>query len=138
MRKGAFVLTSGTMRKQWQIAGPHFPGWEISHLKGSPAGPERLYASQYSALVGQLIQHSNDDGKTWDRVGNKVRYESLSIESANQMSPVITGNPRNKDFWRARVVRMHYFRTELTFVRSSTAQARDAACCFTSSKKISS
>src|SRR5215471_9733749 len=99
MRKGAFVLTSGTMRKQWQIAGPHFPGWEISHLKGSPAGPERLYASQYSALVGQLIQRPHDGGKTWEPVGNKFQYESLSIEPATQMAGVVMGNPRNKDFW---------------------------------------
>src|SRR5215469_864440 len=76
-----------------------FPGWEIFHLKGSPAGPERLYASQYSALFGQLIQRPHDGGKTWEPVGNKFQYESLSIEPATQMAGVVMGNPRNKDFW---------------------------------------
>ena len=28
-RKGAFVLSSDGKRKTWEVAGPHFPGWEI-------------------------------------------------------------------------------------------------------------
>src|SRR5246127_4040512 len=76
-RKGAFVLASDAMREQWEITGPHFPGWEIFHLKGSPADPERLYASQYSAWFGQLIQRSNDGGKTWEPVGNKFLYDGV-------------------------------------------------------------
>jgi len=76
-RKGAFVLTSGAMRAEWQISGPHFPGWEIFHLKGSPADPERLYASQYSGWFGQLIQRSNDGGKTWTPVANKFLYDGI-------------------------------------------------------------
>jgi hypothetical protein len=47
-RKGAFILTSDGRRDKWQVDGPHFPGWEIYHLKGSPADPNRLYASQTS------------------------------------------------------------------------------------------
>jgi photosystem II stability/assembly factor-like uncharacterized protein len=74
-RKGAFVLTSDVTRERWEIAGPHFPGWEIFHLKGSPADPERLYASQYSSWFGQLIQRSNDGGSTWTTVGNRFLYE---------------------------------------------------------------
>jgi photosystem II stability/assembly factor-like uncharacterized protein len=65
------------MRKQWEITGPQFPGWEIFHLKGSPADTERLYASQYSAWFGQLIQRSNDSGKTWEAVGNKFLYDGV-------------------------------------------------------------
>ena len=49
-RKGAFVLSSDGKRKDWKIDGPHFPGWEIYHMKGSPADPHRIYASQ-SRLV---------------------------------------------------------------------------------------
>jgi photosystem II stability/assembly factor-like uncharacterized protein len=77
-RKGAFVLTSDARREQWEITGPHFPGWEIFHLKGSPADRERLYASQCSAWFGQLIQRSNDGGKTWAPVGNKFEHDGLS------------------------------------------------------------
>jgi hypothetical protein len=72
------------MRKQREIAAPHFPGREIFDLKRSPGDPERLYASQYRALFGQLIERSNDGGKTWGPVGNKFQYESLGIEPATK------------------------------------------------------
>ena len=72
-RKGAFVLTSDAKRERWDISGPHFGGWEIYHLKGSPADPNRLYASQSSGWFGQQIQRSNDGGQTWEPVGNTVR-----------------------------------------------------------------
>ena len=65
-RKGAFILESDGNRKQWDVSGPHFAGWEVYHLKGSPADPDRLYASQSSGWFGQQIQRSNDGGKTWD------------------------------------------------------------------------
>ena len=68
-RKGAFVLTSDGKRKLWDISGPHFAGWEIYHLKGSAADPNRLYASQTSGWFGQIIQRSDDGGKTWHQPG---------------------------------------------------------------------
>jgi photosystem II stability/assembly factor-like uncharacterized protein len=76
-RKGAFVLTSDAKREKWDVSGPHFAGWEIYHLKGSPADPNRLYASQSSGWFGQLIQRSNDGGKTWEPVGNKFVYDGV-------------------------------------------------------------
>ena len=74
-RKGAFVLTSDAKRERWDVSGPHFAGWEIYHLKGSPAEPDRLYASQSSGWFGQVIQRSNDGGKTWEAVGNQFAYD---------------------------------------------------------------
>ena len=68
-RKGAFILTSDGTRKQWEVSGPHFAGWEMYHLKGSPADPNRLYASQTSGWFGQIIQRSDDGGKTWHQPG---------------------------------------------------------------------
>ena len=76
-RKGAFVLTSDAKRERWDISGPHFGGWEIYHLKGSPVDPSRLYASQSSGWFGQVIQRSNDGGKTWEPVGNKFVYDGV-------------------------------------------------------------
>jgi BNR/Asp-box repeat len=76
-RKGAFILTSDAKRKQWDVDGPHFGGWEIYHVKGSPADPNRLYASQSTGWFGQLIQRSNDGGKTWEPVGNKFVYDGV-------------------------------------------------------------
>ncbi len=68
-RKGAFILTSDGTRKQWDVNGPHFAGWEMYHLKGSPADPNRMYASQTSSWFGQIIQRSDDGGKTWYQPG---------------------------------------------------------------------
>jgi photosystem II stability/assembly factor-like uncharacterized protein len=77
-RKGAFVLTSDGKRERWNISGPHFAGWEVYHVKGSPADPKRLYASQSSGWFGQLIQRSDDGGKTWEPVGNKFVYDGVA------------------------------------------------------------
>ena len=70
-RKGAFILTSDGKRQKWDITGPHFAGWEMYHLKGSPADPDRLYASQTSGWFGQIIQRSDDGGKTWTTPGGE-------------------------------------------------------------------
>jgi photosystem II stability/assembly factor-like uncharacterized protein len=74
-RKGAFVLTSDGQRQQWEVSGPHFGGWEIYHITGSPADPMRLYASQSTGWFGQLIQRSDDGGRTWQPVGNEFSYD---------------------------------------------------------------
>jgi hypothetical protein len=74
-RKGAFVLESDGKREKWTVNGPFFGGWELYHLKGSPADPNRLYASQGSGWFGQLIQRSDDGGKTWQPVDNKFSYD---------------------------------------------------------------
>ena len=68
-RKGAFILESDGKREKWNVSGPHFAGWEIYHLKGSPVDPNRIYASQSSGWFGQIIQRSDDGGKTWHQPG---------------------------------------------------------------------
>ena len=67
--KGAFVLESDGKREKWDVSGPYFAGWEIYHVKGSPVDPNRLYASQTSGWFGQVLQRSNDGGKTWEIPG---------------------------------------------------------------------
>jgi photosystem II stability/assembly factor-like uncharacterized protein len=74
-RKGAFILTSDATRKRWDVSNPHFAGWEIYHVKGSPVDPNRLYASQSSGWFGQMMQRSDDGGKTWETVGNEFKYD---------------------------------------------------------------
>jgi photosystem II stability/assembly factor-like uncharacterized protein len=76
-RKGAFVLSSDEKRKKWDVSGPHFPGWEMYHVKGSPVDPDRIYASQSSGWFGQILQRSDDGGKTWNPVGNKFEYATV-------------------------------------------------------------
>jgi photosystem II stability/assembly factor-like uncharacterized protein len=79
-RKGAFILTADGTRRDWEVSGPHFGGWEMYHVAGSPADPDRLYASQSSGWFGQVIQRSNDAGRTWEPVGNDFTYEGEAGE----------------------------------------------------------
>jgi photosystem II stability/assembly factor-like uncharacterized protein len=76
-RKGAFTLTSDGSREKWDVSGPHFAGWEIYHVAGSPADPNRLYASQSSGWFGQVIQRSDDGGQSWQPVGNRFEYDGV-------------------------------------------------------------
>ena len=75
-KKGAFILTADGKRQDWEVSGPHFAGWEMYHLKGSPVDPKRIYASQTSGWFGQIIQRSDDGGKTWQTPGSSA--EDLS------------------------------------------------------------
>src|SRR5690349_7327734 len=70
-RKGAFLLTSDGKRQNWEVSGPHFAGWEIYHMKGSTADPNRIFASQSSGWFGQVMQRSDDGGKSWQTPGSK-------------------------------------------------------------------
>jgi photosystem II stability/assembly factor-like uncharacterized protein len=74
-RKGAFILNSDGTRKRWSVDGPHFAGWEVYHLKASPVNPDRIYASQTSGWFGQVVQRSDDGGKSWQTAGNQFQYE---------------------------------------------------------------
>ena len=76
-KKGAFVLTAEGKRDKWKVEGPLFGGWEIYHLKGSPVDPSRLYASQTSGWFGQVVQRSDDGGKSWEAVGNQFTYDGV-------------------------------------------------------------
>jgi photosystem II stability/assembly factor-like uncharacterized protein len=115
-RKGAFILTADGTRQRWDVSGPHFAGWEMYHLKGSPTDPNRIYASQTSSWFGQVIQRSDDGGKSWNTPdgspvptpgefpkgeSNKFAYD----DSAESGKPLTThqwydGSPRPWEFKR--------------------------------------
>src|SRR5437773_2176699 len=103
-RKGAFILTSDGKRERWNVSGPHFAGWEIYHLKGSPVDPNRLYASQTSGWFGQIIQRSCDGGKTWETPGGGMTKtpEGMPAGESNKFvydtSPD-TGKPLTTHQW---------------------------------------
>jgi hypothetical protein len=103
-RKGAFILNSDGKREKWDISGPHFAGWEIYHIKGSPADPDRIYASQSSSWFGQIIQRSNDGGKTWETPGGEKIPEPYDTPAgvSNKFSYDIsseTGKPLTTHQW---------------------------------------
>src|SRR5713226_1476190 len=80
-RKGAFVLTADGKRQSWDVSGPLFSGWELYHLKGSAVDPNRIYASQTSGWFGQVIQRSDDGGKTWHQPGTPPGEPTTSPEA---------------------------------------------------------
>ena len=79
-KKGAFLLASDGKREKWDVQGPLFGGWEMYHLKGSPADPNRIYASQTSGWFGQIIQRSDDGGKTWHQPGTPAGEPTTTPE----------------------------------------------------------
>jgi hypothetical protein len=79
-RKGAFILSSDEARDVWTVDGPHFAGWEVYHVKGSPLNPDRLYAAQSSDWFGQVIHRSDDGGAHWETVGNDFAYDGAPGE----------------------------------------------------------
>src|SRR5947199_261029 len=81
-RKGAFVATADGKRKDWTIEGPLWGGWEIYHLKGSPADANRIYASQSTGCPGQVIQRTDDGGKTWQPINRGLKSEGIPDEAA--------------------------------------------------------
>ncbi len=76
-RKGAFILTSDEARQKWDVQGPHFGGWEMFHLKGSPVDSNRIFASQASDWFGQVMHRSDDGGKSWQTIGNEFAYDGV-------------------------------------------------------------
>lgn len=95
-KKGAFVLTSDYNRAKWNVEGPFFAGWEVYHMKGSPADPNRIYASQSSGWFGQIVQRSDDGGKTWFQPGFKEgdptsTAEGMPVTESNKFSYDVTG-----------------------------------------------
>jgi hypothetical protein len=102
--KGAFILTSDGKRENWEVNGPLFAGWEIYHMKGSPADPNRLYASQTSGWFGQVIQRSSDGGKNWETPGGSPEKtpEGFPAGESNKFvydSSAETGKPLTTHQW---------------------------------------
>jgi photosystem II stability/assembly factor-like uncharacterized protein len=99
-KKGAFILSSDGKRQNWEVSGPHFAGWEIYHMKGSPADPNRIYVSQTSGWFGQIIQRSDDGGKTWTTPGGgletgpdgfpKGQSNKFVYDTSNKGKPLTT------------------------------------------------
>ena len=107
-RKGAFILTSDGKREKWEVSGPHFAGWEIYHVKGSPADPNRLYASQTSGWFGQIIQRSSDGGKTWETPGGEKMPAPGEYARGREQQIRLRHHSRNRQApHHAPVVRRH-------------------------------
>lgn len=102
--KGAFILTSDGKRQKWDVQGPFFGGWDIYHVKGSPVDPNRIYVSQTSGWFGQIIQRSDDGGKTWSTPGGEKMPDPYSPPAGKSNKFVYdtspeTGKPLTTHQW---------------------------------------
>jgi len=145
-RKGAFILNSDEKRAKWDISGPHFAGWEIYHLKGSPADPNRIYASQSTGWFGQIIQRSDDGGRTWEQPGTEPGEptktpEGFPMGESNKFvydASDETGNPLTTHQWYDgtqhpwEFKRVWYLEPSLTDPNTVYAGVEDAALFRTS------
>ncbi len=103
-KKGAFILSSDAGRSKWTVDGPLFAGWEVYHMKGSPANPDRIYASQSSGWFGQIIQRSDDGGKTWFQPGFSEGEpakapDGMPVTESNKFAYDINGKPLTTHQW---------------------------------------
>jgi photosystem II stability/assembly factor-like uncharacterized protein len=136
-RKGAFILTSDAKREKWNVSEPQFPGWEIYHLKGSPADPDRLYASQTSDWFGQVIQRSNDGGKTWETPGGGMEKTSDGMPRGESNKFVYDGEVGTHQWYDGtqhpwEFKRVWYLEPSLTDPETVYAGVEDAALFRTS------
>ena len=76
-RKGAFVLEADGRRQDWEVRGPFFAGWEVYHVTGSPAEPDRIWAAPSTGWFGQQMHRSDDGGRSWEPVGSEFRYAGV-------------------------------------------------------------
>jgi len=105
--KGAFILTSEGERTKWDVSGPYFGGWEVYHMKGSPVDPNRIYASQSSGWFGQIIQRSDDGGRSWYQPGLKPgeptrNSAGMPLAESNKFvydTSLATGKPLTTHQW---------------------------------------
>ncbi len=131
-RKGAFILTSTEKRKRWKVSGPHFAGWEIYHLKGSSADPDRLYASQTSGWFGQIIQRSDDGGQTWKTPGGGPEKAPDGMPRGESNKFVYDGDPGTHQWYDGtqhpwEFKRVWYLEPSLTDPDTVYAGVEDAA-----------
>jgi hypothetical protein len=75
-RKGAFVFRSKN-RKDWDMEGPFFKGWEVNHVAPDSRDPTRIYAAVNSAWFGPHIHASSNGGKSWKPSDDGYEIKSL-------------------------------------------------------------
>jgi photosystem II stability/assembly factor-like uncharacterized protein len=62
-------------------------------VKGSPADPNRIYASQSSGWFGQIIQRSGDGGRTWEAPGGGMTKNDQGMPQGESNKFVYDDSP---------------------------------------------
>lgn len=91
--KGAFLLSSGADREQWEVSGPHFPGRIVySMAYDGRDGRRRIWASSTHFAFGTLLHSTQDFGKTWTNPERApVRFPDEAGQSLKQIWQIAMG-----------------------------------------------
>ncbi len=97
--KGAFLFRSNADRKEWDVAGPYFPGRSVYAMNfDGRNGRQRLWAAVNSSYWGSFLSSSNDFGKTWsDPEAYNIKFPEDSEVSLKQIWQVVPGHPSEPD-----------------------------------------
>ena len=63
-RKGGFIFSGDTRRREWQVSDPQFKGWNVMHMRLDPRDG-RLHAAVVHPVYGPTTHYSDDFGETW-------------------------------------------------------------------------
>lgn len=99
-KKGAFVFTSSTERKNWEMTGPHAGGLDINHAIMDPR-TETLYATANNPWFGPQVTRSTDFGRTWQDAQQSPRFSG---------EPNIKGMDEEPWFLRQGIVTERFWR----------------------------
>ena len=77
-RKGGFIFTSNSDRKQWTMSDVMFKGWNMMHMVMDPRD-QRLYAALTHFVFGSTIHYSDDLGETWTQSPASPAFSRPSV-----------------------------------------------------------
>ena len=85
-RKGAFILNSDQVRKNWSLVGPYCPGSEVFHMVYDHREGGRVLAASNDMIWGPEIQFSDDLGRSWASAETQPKFSG-------------DGGPTVKNLW---------------------------------------
>ena len=94
-RKGGFVFTSDSKRKEWKMSGPYMKGNEIYHM-AYDGRSGAILASVNSGHWGPTVARSDDMGKTWKESRTPPRFpkgSGLSVARVWHIKPGTDDEP---------------------------------------------
>ena len=92
-RKGTYVVTGNTKRKDWKVGPIAHEGSEVYHVVADPRHPGDLYAAVNNDFWGPMLQRSRNWGRTWAEIttpltpGGKDRKPAFNDEDPTKSVP---------------------------------------------------
>lgn len=91
--KGAFLLRSDSVRADWEMGGPYFPGSAVySMAYDGRAGRQRIWAGPMSMHWGAVLRSSDDFGQTWTNPDEaNVKFPESTNEELKNIWQIVPG-----------------------------------------------